>query len=73
MDPSTNRGTRMRERLVPWLVSRYLDEWPSGTSISTWMGDRQGRLSAVNLCPFVTVDLNLRPTIYIAVILLTRT
>jgi len=29
--------------------------------VSTWMGDRQGRLSAVNLCPFVGVDHNLRP------------
>jgi len=29
------------------------------TSVSTWMGDRQGRPSAVNLCPFVGVDLNL--------------
>jgi len=37
------------------------------------MGDRQGRLSAVNLCPFVGVDLNLWPTVYIAVIVLTRT
>jgi len=27
--------------------------------VSTWMGDHQGRLSAVNLCPFVGVDLNL--------------
>jgi len=26
---------------------------------NTCMGDRQGRLSAVNLCPFVGVDLNL--------------
>jgi len=25
----------------------------------TWMGERQGRLSAVNLCPFVGVDLNM--------------
>jgi len=29
------------------------------TVVSTWMGDRQGRPSAVNLCPFVGVDLNL--------------
>jgi len=27
--------------------------------ISTWMGDRQGRPSDVNLSPFVGVDLNL--------------
>jgi len=27
--------------------------------VYVWMGDRQGRLSAVNLCPFVGVDLNL--------------
>jgi len=31
----------------------YLDGWPSG------------RPSAVNVCPFVTVDLNLWPTVYI--------
>jgi len=28
-------------------------------SVSTWMGDHQGRLDAVNLGPFVGVDLNL--------------
>jgi len=28
-------------------------------SVSTWMGDRQGRPSAVNLCSFVGVDCNL--------------
>jgi len=27
--------------------------------VSTWMGDRHGRLNAVNLCPFIGVDLNL--------------
>jgi len=32
----------------------------------TWMGDRQGRLGAVNLGPFVGVDLSLWPTVYIA-------
>jgi len=36
--------------------------------ISTWMGDHQGRVSAVNLCPFVCVDLNMWPTVHIAVI-----
>jgi len=35
------------------------------------MGDRQGRPSAMNLCPFIGVDLNLWPTVYIAVIVLT--
>jgi len=29
---------------------------------STWMGDRQGRPSVVNLCPFVGVDLNMCPS-----------
>jgi len=29
------------------------------SSVSTWMGDRQGSLRAANLCPFVGVDLNL--------------
>jgi len=33
------------------------------TSVSTWMGDRQGRPSAINLCPFVGVDLNLWLTV----------
>jgi len=42
------------------------------TSVSTWMVDHQGRLGAVNLGPFVSVDLNLRPTIYIADIVLGR-
>jgi len=31
----------------------------TSTSVSTRMGDRQGRPSDVNLCPFVGVDLNL--------------
>jgi len=35
------------------------------------MSDRQERPSAVNLCPFVGVDLNLWPTVHIAVIELT--
>jgi len=37
------------------------------------MGDRHARVSAVNLCPFVGVDLNLWPTVHIAVIVLTQT
>jgi len=32
---------------------------PLDIPVSTWMGDHQGRLSVVNLCPFVGVDLNL--------------
>jgi len=28
-------------------------------AVSTWMGDHQGRLGAVNLGPFVGVELNL--------------
>jgi len=49
--------------------------WSSATStaVSTWMGDRKGRPSAVKLCPFVGVDLNLWQTVYIAVIVLART
>jgi len=42
----------------------------TSTSVSIWMGDHQGRLGAVNLwtCgPFVGVDLNLWPTVCIAV------
>jgi len=31
----------------------------TSSPVSTWMGDRQGRLSAMNLCPSVGVDLNL--------------
>jgi len=31
----------------------------TSSPFSTWMSDHQGRLSAVNLCPFVGVDLNL--------------
>jgi len=37
------------------------------------MGDHQGRLDVVNLSPFVGVDLNLWPTVNIAVIVLIRT
>jgi len=37
------------------------------------MGDHQGRLGAVNLGPFVGVDLNLWPTVHIADIVLKRT
>jgi len=36
------------------------------------MGDHQRRPSTVNLCPFVGVDLNLLPTVYIAIIMLTQ-
>jgi len=39
--------------------------------VSTWMGDHEGRLGAMNLGLFVGVDLNLWPTVYIAVIVLT--
>jgi len=31
------------------------------TSVSTWMGDHQGRPGTLNLDPLVGVDLNLRP------------
>jgi len=41
-------------------------------SVTTWMGDHEGRPRAVNLCPFVGLELNLWPTVYIAVIVLTR-
>jgi len=37
------------------------------------MGDHQGRPGAVNMGPFVGVDLYLFPTVSIAVIVLTRT
>jgi len=37
------------------------------------MGDLRGRTGAVNLGPFVGVDLNLWPTVHIDVIVLTRT
>jgi hypothetical protein len=35
----------------------------TSTSVSTWMGDRQGKLCAVNLYPFVGVDVNLPPEV----------
>jgi len=41
--------------------------------IYTGMGDQYGRPGAVFLGPFVGLDLNLRPFVYIAVIVLTRT
>jgi len=37
------------------------------------MGDNQRRLGAVNFGMFVGVDLNTWPTVYIAIIVLTRT
>jgi len=63
-------GLRWLPRLAQWHV-----HWSkvSSTSVSTWMSDRQGRPNAVNLYQFVGVDLKLWPTIYIAVIVLTRT
>jgi len=39
--------------------SLKLSNVESSTSVSTWMCDRQGRPSAVNMFPFVGVDLNL--------------
>jgi len=41
-----------------WLSGTLLKSATS-TLVSTWMGDRQGRPSAVNLRPFVGVNLNL--------------
>jgi len=57
------------------MLARWLDHWNYLTlsPVSTWMGDRQGRPGAANLCPFVGVDLNLWPTVYIVVVVLTRT
>jgi len=52
-------------RIMTWDLSIPL--------VSTWMGDHQGRLGTVNLGPFVGVDLNLGPAVYIADIVLTRT
>jgi len=49
----------------------WLSAWPvrwskvTSTSVSTWMGDHQGRLDAVNLNPFVDVDVTVWPTVYI--------
>jgi len=56
-------------RLAQWHV-----HWSRGmsTSISTWMGDHQGRTGAVNLCPFVDTDLNMRLIVCVAVVALTR-
>jgi len=73
-------GSQMMDSLQEaWTTKDKLDgnhcaRWATSTSVSTWMGDRQGRPSAVDLCPFVGVDVNLWPTtVYIAVIVLTRT
>jgi len=42
--------------------------------LSTWMGDLLGRPGAVNLGPFVGLDLKLSPVVYvIAVLVLART
>jgi len=42
--------------IAQWLVHSSLD---TSTSVSTWMGNHQGRPDAENLAPFVLVDLNL--------------
>jgi len=63
-------GLRWRPRLAQWHVHW---SWATSTSVSTWIGDRQGRPSSVYLCPFVGVDLNLWLTVYTVVIVLTRT
>jgi len=44
---------------LPWRTVVFVFVgWPRTTLVSTWMGDHQGRLSALNLRPFVGVDLN---------------
>jgi len=63
-------GLRWRPRLAQWHVHW---SYVSSTSLNTWMGDCLGIQSTVNLCPFVGVDLNVWLTVYIAVIILTRT
>jgi len=45
--------------VVQSLLSYSDDSASICTSVSTWMGGRQGRSCAVNLCPFLGVDLNL--------------
>jgi len=57
------KGLRRRPRLVQWQV-----HWSKGTStsVTTWMGDHQGRPGAVNLGSFGGVDSNMWLTVYIA-------
>jgi len=54
---------------LPWWPSQaqWHVHWSYGTSIyvSTCMGDHQGTLGAVNLGPFISVDLNLWPTVFV--------
>jgi len=57
-----------------WLLSDSFTEAKfTSTSVSTWMGDHQGRGGAVYLFPFVGVDFDLRPIVQILVIEETRT
>jgi len=44
------------------MLDRSLQSSTTLSLVSTWMGDRQGKPSAVNLCLFVDVDLNLHVT-----------
>jgi len=45
--------------------------WGTSSSVGIWMGDRPRRSGAVNLGPFVGVDLNPSLTVYTAVIVVT--
>jgi len=57
----------------PRLAQGYIHRSKAmSTSVSTWMGDCQEKPSAVNLCPFVGVNLNLWLTVDIAVFVLTK-
>jgi len=61
------------DRVCPGRPAVATESKGTSTTVSTWMVDHRGRLGAVNLGPFVGVDFNMRPTVYIAVIVTTRT
>jgi len=60
-------GHRFSHLLLRWrpMLARSLKVNIMSSPVSIWMGDRQGRPSAVNLRPFVGVDFNLRPTVIV--------
>ena len=55
---TTLGGSERQPRIAQWLAHWTL------TSVSTWIGDLEGRLGTINLSLFVSVDLKLLPRVY---------
>jgi len=52
-------GTKITRRALEHTLPYVRHNKRVATSVSTWMGDHQGRLGAMNLGPLVVVDFNL--------------